>query len=200
MGHGLLASLLRTGGLFACLLLAACSDDSEFFAFEIPDADRNTYRLDCEPYCAAELVCMTAPEDSDCANACPGTLDKGAFQAAYLDTRFDCVTGLAAGCDQSGLDECHRQALAACQTAAGLQTFEEAWCSRWLTCNGAPVEAYLERCLSDWRAGPDRILFTCFSDPALTQLGACLAAADCALVIDQPCSTTARVCIFSHLT
>ena len=170
----------------ACLLLAACSEDSEPFAFQIPDAERQIYRLDCEPYCVAELACTTAPEDSDCEATCPGTRDKGAFQSAYLDTRFDCVTGLPAGCDQAGLDECHRQALATCQAAANLQAFEEAWCSRWLTCNGAPVEPYLGRCLSDWRAGPDRILFTCFSDPALIQFEACLAAAECALIIDQP--------------
>ncbi len=170
----------------AVLALAGCGDQHDRSPYEIPDEDRQTYRMDCAVYCPAEAACLSVPEDSDCEDVCGAMKDKGAFQSAYLDTRFDCVTGLGAGCDQQQLDECWAQALAACLPAAGLDPFTRTWCTRWLECSGSSPDLWLERCLDDFRATPDQALFECFTDAALLQFGRCLQDATCEQVVDLP--------------
>lgn len=181
------------GGLVAGLVLIAASGCGSSGGgpdpYEIPDEDRQTYQIDCGDYCAAEAACLAAPKDSSCTRACPRQVDKGAFQAAYLETRSDCVQGLGSSCDQTDLDGCLVDALAACEPGAGLSNFMEAWCRRWLSCNGAPVDRYLQRCLDDFVAGPDHALYACFTEPAFEQFQLCLAEAACADVIDVPMLT-----------
>ena len=176
-------------GLLAWVAVAGCSSGGGPDPYEIPDADKQAYLVDCQAYCVAEAACLAAPEDSSCARACPRYVDKGAFQSAYLDTRAACVTGLGGACAQADLDGCLAEALAVCLPGAGLETFMAAWCRRWLECNGAPVEPYLDRCLGDFAARPDYALYACFSEPALAQFELCLAEATCPEVIDVPMLT-----------
>jgi len=173
----------------AVVSLTGCGPGGGADPYEIPDEQKQIYQLNCADYCAAEAACLTEPEDSSCARACPRYVAKGAFQAAYLDTRAECVGGLGATCDQAGLDGCLIEALDACQPGPGLSAYSQAWCRRWLECNGAPVDQYLQRCLDDFTAGPDHALFACFSEPALEQFDRCLTEATCAQVIDFPMLT-----------
>ncbi len=157
--------------------------------YRIPPDERAQYRIDCAAYCAAEAVCLAVPADSDCERRCPAQRRAGGWQAAYLDTRYDCVLALGPDCDQAALDACRDQALAACAPAAGLDDFAAAWCRRWLSCHDSPVEPLLDRCLDDFAASPDHPLYACLTGAALEQLGRCLADADCRQITTTPVLT-----------
>jgi hypothetical protein len=166
--------------------LAGCAAGPERDPYELDEADKQSYRIDCALFCQAEAACLSVPEDSSCRAWCEPMRAKGAVQTAYLDTRFDCVTGLGAACDQGMLDACWTEALAACSPAAGLDGFLRAWCTRWLECQSVPIPTYLQRCLDDLTASPDSSWWACFSQAALERFGQCVAEASCEQVVDQP--------------
>lgn len=173
----------------ALLGLAGCASGPGRDPYELDEADKQAYRIDCRRYCQAEAVCLSAPADSACDRWCAGVKSKGALQAAFVDGRYDCVSGLGPGCVQARLDVCFAQALAACLPADGLLGFASAWCTRWLECHGSAIEPFLQRCLDDFAAAPDHAWFDCFSSPALERLGQCLAEASCEQITGLPVLT-----------
>ncbi len=177
-------------GLCSALILAFCScSTEEQYPYEIPDDSKETYAFSCDDYCQAEAKCLSVEEDSDCSTICPSYISKGALQALYLDARDQCVESIEGSCGQRDLDDCMNSSLAKCQPASNLESLLEIWCSSWLQCNDAPVDKYLQRCLADLDANPDRIILSCLSAPAVVQFQACVRNADCIDIIDLPLLT-----------
>ncbi len=171
------------------VLVFACACNVEPYPYEIPDDQKETYQLRCDEYCRAEAECLAVPGDSKCDTICASYKKKGAFQANYLDTRVGCVESLPAQCEQQDLDDCRDSSMDLCKPAENLEPLLETWCGRWLECNDAPVDRYLQRCLDDVKTNPDSIILSCMSGPAVDSFETCVQDADCQDVINLPLLT-----------
>jgi len=152
----------------------------------LPESERVLYDVDCEAACAVERRCQAWPEDQDCLGECQGMTAKGGLQKSHLEDWATCLLSLGDSCSRRDVDACRRQAQTVCARPDELDALADAWCRKWLTCSGAPVDRYLDRCLGDLDGLPDMGLLACMSPAALRRFGDCAEAADCSTLSDWP--------------